>query len=215
MTGRPDSNNAASAMISSTALVSGSACPTMDRSKRRAMWPNCSPTPAKLALSVSGSAATPARALAAVKRSSAALRRRFVLALLGLDHLGRNISGARNRNDRIVEKSDSGEVGVERRGDGNCIVAGRARLFADAKIDDDVLDHLARPSVASNINNSISHTRRRRHLRQIKDAGVRLFFDIALGIELLEVSPKVVDVLLVLDAGEESFWCSGILACGS
>ena len=30
MTGRPDSNKAASAMISSTALVSGSACPTMD-----------------------------------------------------------------------------------------------------------------------------------------------------------------------------------------
>ena len=39
-------------MISSTALLSGSACPTMDKSKRRATRLNCSPTPAKLALKV-------------------------------------------------------------------------------------------------------------------------------------------------------------------
>ena len=61
-----ESNSAASAMFSSTALVSGSACPTTARSKCRAIWPNWSPALTKLALSVSGSDLTPARVLAAV-----------------------------------------------------------------------------------------------------------------------------------------------------
>ena len=100
MTGRPDSNKAASAITSSTALLSGSACPTMDKSKRRAVWPNCSPTPARLALSVSGSAATPARLHAAVKRSSCGLARGLVLPLLHLDHVGGNVARARHRNDQ-------------------------------------------------------------------------------------------------------------------
>jgi hypothetical protein len=43
MTGPPESNSAASTMFSSTALVSGSACPTTARSKRRAITPNWSP----------------------------------------------------------------------------------------------------------------------------------------------------------------------------
>jgi len=40
-------------------------------------------------------------------------RRRLILALLGLDHFGRNPAGVRNRNHRIVEESYSGEMGVE------------------------------------------------------------------------------------------------------
>src|SRR4029077_19281237 len=33
----------------------------------------------------------------------------------------------------------------------------------------------------------------------------RLFFDIAVGVELADIGPKVVDLLLVLDAGEDHF----------
>ena len=44
----------------------------MARSKRRAMRPNWSPAPATLALSVIGSAETPARAVVAANRSMAA-----------------------------------------------------------------------------------------------------------------------------------------------
>ena len=50
----------------------GSACSTTERSKYRAIRPNCSPAPSKLAPGVSGSAETPARALAVVNRSIAA-----------------------------------------------------------------------------------------------------------------------------------------------
>ena len=35
--------------------------------------------------------------------------------------------------------------------------------------------------------------------------GAGLLFDIAVGIELLKVGPKVVDLLIILDAGESHF----------
>ena len=118
-----------------------------------------------------GDAGAGARRGETVERRS---RRRFVVALLGLDHFGRNISGARNRNDRIVEERYSGEVGVEGGCDGDRIIAGRARLFTNAEIDDDVLDHLAYPVVGA-IKYDLSHARGRLRLRQIKDAGAGYF----------------------------------------
>lgn len=68
-------------------------------------------------------------------------RRRLVVALLRLDHIGWNISRAGNRDDRIVEESDSGEVSIECGGDRHGIVAGRACLLTDTEIHHDVLDH--------------------------------------------------------------------------
>ena len=44
--------------------------------------------------------------------------------------------------------------------------------------------------------------------------GARSLFDITVGIELFQVGPKVVDLLIVLDAGESHF-VPGILAFGS
>ncbi len=42
------------------------------------------------------------------------LRAGFVVGLLRFDHFGRDIAGARNRNDRIVDEGDAGKMRVER-----------------------------------------------------------------------------------------------------
>ena len=105
------------------------------------MRPNWSPAPAKLVLSVSGSAPTPARVARRCKAVERGLGCRLVLPLLDLNHLGGDISRARHRNDRIEEKRNPGEMGAERCGNGDGIVVGWTGFFTYAQIDDDVLDH--------------------------------------------------------------------------
>ena len=140
------------------------------------MRPNWSPAPAKLVLSVSGSAPTPAR----VARRCEAVERgpgcRLVLPLLDLNHLGGDISRARHRNDRIEEKRNPGEMGAERRGNGDGIVVGWTGLFTYAQIDDDVLDHggvsYGRRLITFNYNNLL-HTRGGAGLSEIKPPPLR------------------------------------------
>ncbi len=69
------------------------------------------------------------------------LGRGFVVGLLALDDFGRDITGARHRNDRIEDKRDAGQVRRKGRSDGHRIIAGGIAVFADAEIDDDILDH--------------------------------------------------------------------------
>ena len=139
--GRPDWNSVLSAISSSTALASGSAWPTMARSKRRAMRANWSPAPAALAPSVTGSAETPVARGRRGEPVDGGFRRGLVVGELGLDDFGRDVAGARNRHDRIEHECDPGDVGVESVGDGNGIVADHTAVLADAEIDDDILDH--------------------------------------------------------------------------
>ena len=68
------------------------------------------------------------------------LRRGRVLALLHLDHVGRDVAGAGDRNDRVVEEGEPRDMGLERGGDRDREVAGRSGAFADAEIDDNVFD---------------------------------------------------------------------------
>ena len=122
-------------------FVSDSACPTTERSKRRAIRPNWSPALAKRAPGVSGSAETPARALAAAKRSMAA----FVAAALSRCSVSiisaGDVTGVRHRYDGIIEEGDPGDVRAKGCGDGDGVVFGGACPFTDAKIDDDFFDH--------------------------------------------------------------------------
>jgi len=68
------------------------------------------------------------------------LRRRLTVALLGLYHLRRDVTGGGDRDDRVVGECDAGDVRVKRRGDRDGVVAGIAAAFGNAQINDDILD---------------------------------------------------------------------------
>ena len=76
--------------------------------------------------------------------------------------------------------------------------------------------HLAVLRRRSNISHSRNlETERGPPRRHSVGRGGRLLFDIAVDIELFEVGPKVIDLLIVLDAGENHFRARDFIASGS
>src|SRR5215831_8685221 len=110
MTGPPESNSAASIIFSSTILVSGSACPTMARSKRRAMAELIARADHACADRQRLSLNTGARACRCETFLSR-FDRSFVMPFKHFQ-FWRNVAGARNRNGRTVKKDDPCQVGV-------------------------------------------------------------------------------------------------------
>ena len=131
---------------SSTALLSGSACPTTDKSKRRASRPNCSPAP-PAALSVSGSAETPARAAAGVEAVVQRPRVRVRHCRAPAHRSRRRGCSPRpklerpdRRGRRCRRRCASKAAAIE-----TAYSPAKLAALTKAEIDDDVLDHGADP----------------------------------------------------------------------
>ena len=64
-----------------------------------------------------------------------------IVAFLGIDHVGGDIAGARQWNDRIVQEGNPGDVRLEGCGDRDCVLTGEAAALTQAEINEDVFDH--------------------------------------------------------------------------
>ena len=194
-TGRPDPNSAPSTISSSGATLSGSACAITERSKRRAIAPNVSAAPARLAPTMRDSNDTPAR-FAAVSNLAIASVAAFSLSArcASISDAGMPAHDGR-RNHRLVAERDPPTCASKVFGDRDRIGAGDIARLADGHVDDEILDHgcsgLLRRTAA----------RLTRRPEPCLDAD-QAHFLLPVAVELLEISPQIGALVFALDAGE-------------
>src|ERR1051326_2898563 len=123
------------------ATLSGSACCTTARSKRRATWPNKSAAPARL-VGIMGDCAESAarRFLEPGDRGRGGI---LAFGALRLDEVGGQPAHDARGQDRLIREGDAESMCLERVRDRNRVIAGgvRSGCVACGKIDDEVLDH--------------------------------------------------------------------------
>jgi hypothetical protein len=73
----------------------------------------------------------------------------LAVALLRFDHFRWDIAGGGDRNDRVIDEGDAGEMAVERCGNRDGKIPGKVTSLGDAQTDNDVLDQCGVSSSAA------------------------------------------------------------------
>src|SRR4029079_7953613 len=129
-----------------------------------------------------------------------------IVMLLGVDHVGGDIARAGERNDRIVQEGNAGDVRLEGRSDRDSVFAGEAPALTQAEIDEDVFDHESLLGAGPHRTNAdVERAPPASERNQMPAGRSTLLLDFALSIKLLDVGPQVLGLLLVLDAGKDHF----------